>query len=92
MKLYYDFYIYLLFFLCVDNDMMLYNIINMVKIKGLDVILVIDYNFILNFESFLEVVNLFDILFIFGVEIEIEEEIYVLLYFKYKDVLIIREF
>ncbi|WPX09994.1 PHP domain-containing protein [Anaerocellum danielii] len=92
MRLYYDLHIHSLLSPCADNDMTPHNIINMAKLKGLDVISITDHNCTLNLESFLKVANLLDILFIPGVEIETEEEIHVLLYFKHKDVSIIREF
>ncbi|ACM60394.1 hypothetical protein B0S90_1587 [Caldicellulosiruptor bescii] len=92
MKLYYDLHIHSLLSPCADNDMTPHNIINMAKLKGLDVISVTDHNSTLNLENFLEVASLLDILFIPGIEIETEEEIHVLLYFKHKDVSIIREF
>lgn len=82
MKLYYDLHIHSSLSPCADNDMTPNNIINMAKIKGLDVISITDHNSTLNLKMFLKVAKRLDILFIPGVEIETAEEIHVLLYFK----------
>ncbi|WAM32883.1 PHP domain-containing protein [Caldicellulosiruptor morganii] len=90
MKLYYDLHIHSALSPCADNDMTPNNIINMAKIKKLDVISVTDHNSTLNLKEFLKVAKRLDILFIPGVEIETCEEIHVLLYFK--DFSVVEEF
>lgn len=90
MKLYYDLHIHSALSPCADNDMTPNNIINMAKIKGLDVISITDHNSTLNLKEFLEVAKRLDILFIPGVEIETCEEIHVLLYFR--DFCVVEEF
>ncbi|WP_039767703.1 MULTISPECIES: PHP domain-containing protein [unclassified Caldicellulosiruptor] len=90
MKLYYDLHIHSALSPCADNDMTPNNIINMAKIKGLNVISITDHNSTLNLKEFSEVAKHLGILFIPGVEIETCEEVHVLLYFK--DFSVVEEF
>ncbi|MEZ0536111.1 PHP domain-containing protein [Caldicellulosiruptoraceae bacterium PP1] len=90
MQLSYDLHIHSCLSPCADDDMTPNNVINMCKIKGLDVISITDHNSTINLDSFINTAKKMDIIFIPGVEIETQEEIHVLLYFK--DISIINEF
>lgn len=78
---YYDLHIHSALSPCADNDMTLNNIVNMACIKQLEVISICDHNSLLNAMKLQEVCQ-GKINFIYGVEVETEEEIHVLCYFK----------
>lgn len=80
MKLYYDLHIHSALSPCGDNDMTPNNIVNMARIKGLDVIAITDHNSAGNVRAASEVAK-DDILVIPGMEVTTSEEVHVLCYF-----------
>lgn len=81
MKLYYDLHIHSALSPCGDNDMTPNNILNMAKLKGLDVIAVSDHNSAKNVRA---VVNASDgeILVIPAIEVTTAEEVHALCLFE----------
>lgn len=90
MKIYYDLHIHSCLSPCADDDMTPNNVINMAKLKGLDLISITDHNCTLNLKEFVKVAKKLDMILIPGVEVETNEEIHILLYFK--DYSIVDEF
>lgn len=86
----YDLHIHSCLSPCADDDMTPHNVINMAKIKGLDVIGIVDHNTTLNLEAFINVAKKLNMNIIPGIEIETKEELHILLFFKQFD--IIKEF
>lgn len=67
---------------CADNDMTPNNIIQMAKLKGLDVISITDHNSTKNLKSCMSVAKNYDILCIPGIEVNTKEEVHLLALFK----------
>ncbi|SHE96639.1 PHP domain-containing protein [Caloramator proteoclasticus] len=82
MKLYYDFHIHTGLSPCADDDMTPNNIVNMAKIKELDVIAITDHNSCKNVEACLKVAEKVGMLVIPGMELQTKEEVHVLCLFK----------
>ncbi len=82
MRLYYDFHIHTCLSPCADDDMTPNNIINMAKIKGLDVIAITDHNHAGNVLACIEASKDKDILVIGGMEVETSENIHSIVLFE----------
>ncbi|MEG0257289.1 MAG: PHP domain-containing protein [Christensenella sp.] len=85
MRLYYDLHIHSALSPCADDDMTPNNIVNMAKIKGLDVITVSDHNCARNAEATEKVAAREGIIFIAGVEMTTAEEVHMLAFFERAD-------
>jgi PHP family Zn ribbon phosphoesterase len=81
MKYYYDFHIHSCLSPCGSDDMTPNNIVNMAKIKGLDVIAVTDHNTCKNCEAVIKVGKKEGILVIPALELQTSEDIHILCYF-----------
>ena len=80
MKRYYDLHIHSALSPCGDEDMTPNNIVNMAKLKGLDIIAVTDHNACGNVRAVMEVAG-DDLMVLPGMEIESSEEVHILGYF-----------
>ncbi len=80
MRRYYDLHIHSALSPCGDEDMTPNNIVNMARLKGLNMIAVTDHNTCGNVRAVMEVAGE-DILVIPGMEIESSEEVHILGYF-----------
>mgnify|MGYP001270346203 CR=1 FL=1 len=87
MMMYYDLHIHSCLSPCADDDMTPNNIINMSKLKGLDIVSITDHNSTINLAAFCKVAEKNNIIFIPGVEVETSEEIHILLYFRDRSVI-----
>jgi predicted metal-dependent phosphoesterase TrpH len=67
---------------CASMDMTPNNIVNMAKVKGLDIISVCDHNHTGNLKAISHVASERGITFLPGIEIETSEEIHLLCYFS----------
>lgn len=81
MKLYYDFHTHSCLSPCGDNDMTPYNLVNMAKLLGLDIIALTDHNTCENCESAIKVGNEAGITVIPGMELCTSEEVHVVCLF-----------
>lgn len=81
MELNYDFHLHSCLSPCGDNDMTPYNLVNMAKIMGLDVIALTDHNTCLNCESAIKAGREAGILVIPGMELCTDEEVHVVCLF-----------
>ncbi|KAB3531454.1 PHP domain-containing protein [Alkaliphilus serpentinus] len=82
MKIAYDFHIHSGLSPCSEDEMTPNNVINMAKLKGLDVIAITDHNSTLNLQAFLKVADKKEILIIPGAEITSKEEVHLLTLFS----------
>jgi len=82
MKLYYDFHIHTCLSPCGDDDMTPNNIVNMAKIKGLDVIAITDHNHAGNVLACIEAGKDIDLIVIGGMEVETSENIHSIVLFE----------
>lgn len=82
MRLYYDLHIHSALSPCADDDMTPNNIVNMAKLKGLDVIALSDHNCAKNVEATAKVARDAGVLFIPGVEMTTAEEVHMLVFFE----------
>lgn len=82
MHLYYDLHIHSALSPCADDDMTPNNIVNMAKLKGLDLITVSDHNCGRNVEAASKVAEQAGILFLPGIEMTTAEEVHVLAFFE----------
>jgi hypothetical protein len=74
---------------CGDKDMTPNNIVNMAKLKGLDVIAVTDHNSAKNLPAVYEVAQKVGMNLLFGIEVNTKEDIHALVYFRtLKDVML----
>ncbi len=80
MRVFYDLHIHSALSPCGDEDMTPNNIVNMARLKGLDVIAVTDHNSCGNVRAVMETAGE-DLLVIPGMEVETAEEVHVLCYF-----------
>lgn len=70
---------------CAENDMTPNNIVNMAKLKGLDLIAVTDHNSAKNLPAIHKVATQAGLQLLYGVEVCSSEEVHVLVYFKALD-------
>lgn len=82
MKLAYDLHIHSCLSPCGDEDMTPNNILNMAKIKSLDIIAVTDHNSGKNVEACSQLGKTLGILVLPGMEIQTREEVHMLCYFE----------
>ncbi|MBN2300182.1 MAG: PHP domain-containing protein [Acholeplasmataceae bacterium] len=85
MKYYYDLHIHTVLSPCADVLMTPNNIFNMANLKGLNIIAVTDHNSLKQISVCSELSKSYDMLFIPGVEITVNENFHVLCYFKTVD-------
>ena len=76
MKLYYDLHLHSCLSPCGDNDMTPYNLVNLAKIFGYDIIALTDHNSCLNCESAMKVGEKIGITVVPGMELCTSEEIH----------------
>lgn len=81
MKVYYDLHIHTAASPCGDEMMSPHNIVNMAKLKGLDVIAITDHQTCLNCKAVQKVGQDNDLLVVAGMEIECEEEFHMIALF-----------
>lgn len=81
MKLFYDLHIHSCLSPCSDDDMTPNNIVNMAKLKGLDVISVTDHNMVLNLPACQKVADEVGLLLVPGIEVQTKEDVHCLGYF-----------
>lgn len=82
MKLYYDFHIHSCLSPCGDNDMTPYNLVNMAKILGLDIIALTDHNSCQNCPAAVEIGKKIGLTVIPGMELCTSEEVHVVCLFS----------
>lgn len=82
MEVFYDLHIHSALSPCGENDMTPNNIVNMARIKGLDVIAVCDHNCAENLPAMHTVAQQAGILLIPGMELNTAEEVHLLTYFS----------
>ncbi|MDP3387059.1 MAG: PHP domain-containing protein [Eubacteriales bacterium] len=82
MKIFYDLHIHSDLSPCGEKEMTPNNIVNMARLKGLDVIAVTDHNSAANLSALEAVASHSDIKFIPGIEITSKEDVHLLAYFK----------
>lgn len=85
MKVYYDLHLHSCLSPCGDDDMTPYNLVNMAKICGLDVIALTDHNSCLNCATAMKIGNQIGIEVIAGMELCTSEEIHVVCLFESLD-------
>ncbi len=81
MKFYYDFHLHSCLSPCGDNDMTPYNLVNMAKILGLDIIALTDHNTCQNCAAAMEVGKSIGITVVPGMELCTSEEVHVVCLF-----------
>lgn len=82
MKLFYDLHIHSALSPCADDEMTPNNIVNMARLKGLDVIAITDHNAMDNLPAFVALTRNTPLLFIPGMEVQTKEDIHVLCLFE----------
>lgn len=85
MKYYYDFHLHSCLSPCGDNDMTPYNLVNMAKILGLDIIALTDHNSCQNCASAIKVGKEIGLTVIPGMELCTSEEVHVVCLFPELD-------
>ena len=81
MQVYYDLHIHSALSPCGDLDMTPNNVVNMAKLKGLDMISLTDHNTACNLSSFKKIADDAGITFLPGIELNTSEEVHLLAYF-----------
>ena len=81
MKLYYDLHIHTALSPCADNDMTPNNIVNMARLKGLDIIAITDHNSCRNVATCMKCAENSGLTVVPGMEIETCEEVHMLAFF-----------
>ena len=81
MKLYYDFHIHSALSACADDDMTPGNIVNMARLKGLDVIAVTDHNSVRNAGAAVRAGERVGLHVLPGMEVQTAEDVHVLCLF-----------
>lgn len=81
MKLYYDFHLHSCLSPCGDNDMTPYNLVNMAKLLGLDIIALTDHNSCQNCAAAIEVGESIGLTVVPGMELCTSEEVHVVCLF-----------
>lgn len=82
MRFYYDLHIHTVLSPCADVLMTPHNIFNMATLKGLDIIAITDHNSAKQLPICEEIAQSYDLLFVPGIEVEVQEGFHVLIYFK----------
>lgn len=82
MRYHYDLHIHSVLSGCADLLMTPNNIINMANLKGLSIISITDHNSLKQLPIVDEVIQSYDMVLVYGVEVSIEDESHVLCYFK----------
>ncbi|MGN0548562.1 MAG: PHP domain-containing protein [Acutalibacteraceae bacterium] len=82
MKLYYDFHLHSCLSPCGDNDMTPYNLVNMAKILGLDIIALTDHNSAQNCRAAMTVGESVGLTVVPGMELCTSEEVHVVCLFN----------
>jgi len=82
MKAYYDLHIHSTLSECASELQTPNNILNMCMLKGLNIISVTDHNTLKHLSTFSKIIESYDILFIYGVEVTVKEGFHVLAYFE----------
>ena len=82
MKYYYDLHMHSCLSPCGDDDMTPNNIVNMAKLKGLDIISVTDHNATYNLPAVMKVAQEVGIFVVPGIEVNTAEEVHMLVYFS----------
>lgn len=82
MRIYTDLHIHTALSPCADNDMTPNNIVNMAKLKGLDVVAITDHNSCENVPACIEVAKKVGILVVPGMEIQTREDVHAICLFK----------
>lgn len=82
MKFYYDLHIHSVLSPCADSLMTPNNIINMASLKGLHLISITDHNSLKQLPIVDEIVKSYELILIYGVEVELQDQSHVLCYFK----------
>ncbi len=85
MRLYYDLHIHTALSPCADNDMTPNNIVNMARLKGLDIIAITDHNSCKNVAACIKCAENSDLTVVPGMEIETCEEVHMLALFDNTD-------
>lgn len=80
--MFYDLHIHSGLSPCADDDMSPQNIVQMAKLKGLDIISICDHNSLRQQAVMAKVAKEHDLLYLFGLEIQTKEEVHVLAYFR----------
>ena len=81
MKLYYDFHLHSCLSPCGDNDMTPYNLVNMAKILGLDIIALTDHNSAQNCRAAMTVGESVELTVVPGMELCTSEEVHIVCLF-----------
>lgn len=81
MNLFYDFHIHSCLSPCADNDMTPYNLVNMAKLAGLDIIALTDHNSCLNCPAAVEAGKKAGITVVPGMELCTSEEVHIICLF-----------
>lgn len=81
MKLYYDFHLHSCLSPCGDNDMTPYNLVNMAKILGLDIIALTDHNSAQNCRAAMTVGESVGLTVVSGMELCTSEEVHIVCLF-----------
>lgn len=82
MKVFYDFHIHSALSPCADDDMTPNNIVNMAKLKGLDVIAITDHNSVKNAPAAMAAGESANLTVLAGMEIETAEEVHLVALFS----------
>ena len=82
MKVYYDLHIHSTLSACGSELLTPNNILNMCMLKKLNMISITDHNTLKHLYSFSKIIDSYDFLFIYGVEVTVKEGFHVLGYFK----------
>lgn len=85
MKAYYDLHIHSALSPCASEEMTPHNIVNMAKLKELDIIAVTDHNNASNLRVISKLAKAKNLLFIPGIEVESQEGVHILCYFQTVD-------
>jgi predicted metal-dependent phosphoesterase TrpH len=80
--MFYDLHIHSGLSPCADDDMSPQNIVQMAKLKGLDIISICDHNSLRQQAVMAKVAKEHDLLYLFGLEIQTKEEVHILAYFR----------
>lgn len=82
MKFFYDLHIHSVLSPCADRLMTPNNIFNMANLKGLNIIAVTDHNSMKQLPVLSEIAESYDMLFVPGVEISLNDDSHILCYFR----------
>ncbi len=80
--MFYDLHIHSGLSPCADDDMSPQNIIQMAKLKGLDLISICDHNSLKQQAVLAEVAKAHHLNYLYGIELQTKEEVHILAYFK----------